>query len=76
MKRLSLINYDVVRELCDHCRRERFHFVPIGTAPATGACKRCGTEARIADLSDSSVFRLVTQSDGEVVIVPVIAKSA
>ncbi len=76
MKRLSLINYDVVRELCDQCSRERFHFVPIGAAPAAGACKRCGTEARIADLSDSAVFRLVTQSDGEVVVVPVIAKSA
>jgi NMD protein affecting ribosome stability and mRNA decay len=76
MKRLSLINYDVVRELCDHCRRERFHFVPIGATPAAGRCKRCGAEARIADLSDTSVFRLVTQSDGEVVVVPVIAKSA
>jgi hypothetical protein len=74
MKRLSLITYDVVRELCDTCRRERFHFVPIGTAAATdGPCKHCPGEAKVADMSDTSVFRLVTQPNGEVVIVPRIA---
>jgi hypothetical protein len=72
-KRLSLIHYDVVRELCDDCRKERFHFVPIGTAPDASECKRCGSEARIADLSDTSIFRLVTKDDGEVVVVPLIA---
>ena len=69
--RLSLFNYDLVRELCDHCSKERFHFVPIGAAPATGACARCGSEAKVADLSDTSLMRLVTQPNGDVVVVAV-----
>lgn len=75
-QRLSLINYDVLRELCDSCRKERFHFVPIGAAPATGACQSCGAESKLADVSDTAVWRLMTRPDGEVVVVPVIAKSA
>lgn len=75
-QRLSLINYDVLRELCDSCRNERFHFVPIGAAPATGACKNCGADSKLADVSDTAVWRLMTRADGEVVVVPVIAKSA
>ena len=75
-ERLSLINYDVLRELCDHCRKERFHFVPIGAAPTTGPCKRCGEESKLADISDTAVWRLMTRPDGEVVVVPVIAKTA
>jgi hypothetical protein len=75
-ERLSLINYDVLRELCDNCRKERFHFVPIGSAPATGACKNCGAVSKLADISDSAVWRLMTGPSGEVVIVPLIAKSA
>ena len=73
-KRLPLINYEVVRELCENCRRERFHFVPPGAAPATGKCKACGRDSKLADMSDSSIFRLVTQPNGEMVIVPLIAK--
>ena len=73
-KRLSLINYDVLRELCDSCRRERFHFVPIGAAPEPGVCKVCGTQRKLADISDSSIFRLVTEDDGEITIVPLIAR--
>ncbi len=76
MQRLSLINYDVLRELCDSCRKERFHFVPLGADPATGPCRRCGAESKLAEMSDTAVFRLVTRSDGEVVVVPMIAKSA
>jgi NMD protein affecting ribosome stability and mRNA decay len=72
-KRLKLIHYDVVRELCDECRKETFHFVPIGTAPATRLCKRCGNDGRIADMTETSIFRLVTRDDGEVVVVPRIA---
>ncbi len=75
-QRLSLINYDVLRELCDSCRKERFHFVPIGAAPATGACKSCGSQSTLADMSDTAVWRLMTRADGEVVVVPLIAKSA
>ena len=70
--RLSLITYDVVRELCDHCRKERFHFVPIGAAAAPGTCPRCGSERKLADVSDTAILRLVTQPNGEVVVVPVI----
>ncbi len=70
--RLSLFTYDVVRELCDNCRKERFHFVPAGTAPAPGTCPRCGSERKLADVSDTAIIRLVTQSNGEVVVVPVI----
>jgi hypothetical protein len=72
-ERLSLIHYDLLRDLCDHCRRERFHFVPPGTAPAPARCKECGAERRLADVSDSAIWRLVTQPNGEVVVVPVIA---
>lgn len=75
-KRLSLVNYDVLRELCEHCSKERFHFVPIGAAPATGACKNCGSQSKLADMSDTSVWRLMSGKDGEVVVVPLIAKSA
>ena len=69
-KRLSLINYEVVRELCDHCRREHFHFVPIGAVPTPVRCRHCGTEGKLADMSDSAVWRLVTQPNGEVTVVP------
>lgn len=72
--RISLFNYDVVRELCDDCRSEAFHFVPIGTEPATGECAPCGTERRRADMTDTSLLRLVTQPNGEVIIVPIIGK--
>jgi hypothetical protein len=74
--RLSLFNYDVLRELCDNCRKERFHFVPIGAAPDTGVCKRCGTEGKLADLSDTALMRLVMQPNGDFTVVPVIGKSA
>jgi len=70
--RLSLFTYDVVRELCDNCSKERFHFVPIGAAPAPGTCPRCGSERKLADVSDTAILRLVTQPNGEVVVVPVI----
>ena len=72
MERLSLINYDVLRELCDQCRRERFHFVPMGAEPATGECRACGAKSRLADFSDTAITRLVTRENGEVVIVPII----
>jgi NMD protein affecting ribosome stability and mRNA decay len=70
--RLSLVHYDLLRELCESCRRERFHFVPIGAVPATAPCRQCGKEGRMADLSDSSIYRLVTQPNGEMVVVPLI----
>jgi NMD protein affecting ribosome stability and mRNA decay len=70
--RLSLFNYDLLRELCEHCRKERFHFVPIGDAPATAACKQCGRDTtKLADMSDTAVMRLVTQPNGDVVVVQV-----
>jgi len=76
-ERLSLINYDVVRELCGNCRKERFHFVPIGSMPpATGPCKNCGTVSKLADISDSDIWRLMTGPGGEMIVVPLIAKSA
>lgn len=75
--RLSLINYDVLRELCDHCRKERFHFVPMGAAPATGPCKSCGSgDSRLADISDTAIWRLITHANGDVVVVPMIARTA
>ena len=77
MQRLPLINYDVLRELCDSCRKERFHFVPTGAVqPATGPCRSCGQESKLADMTKSAVWRLVEQPNGDVVVVPVIAKSA
>lgn len=72
MERLQLFNYDVVRELCGRCSQERFHFVPTGAAPAAGTCPRCGAERKLAEISDTAIIRLVTQPDGEVVVVPVI----
>jgi NMD protein affecting ribosome stability and mRNA decay len=71
-QRISLINYDVLRELCDSCRKERFHFVPLGAEPATGTCRKCGAESKLADMSDTAVFRLVTQPNGEMVVVPIV----
>lgn len=72
-ERLSLIHYDVLRELCDSCRKERFHFVPIGAAPAMGPCRECGADSKLADVSDTAVWRLMTKPSGEIVVVPVIA---
>lgn len=68
--RVSLIHYDLLRELCDSCRKERFHFVPIGAAAATGPCKSCGAESKLADVSDTSIWRLITKPNGDVVVVP------
>ncbi len=67
--RLPLFHYDVVRELCDHCSNERFQFVPTGATPALGNCPHCGNERKLAEVSDASIVRLVTQPDGEVVVV-------
>jgi hypothetical protein len=72
--RVSLFHYDVVRELCDTCRNESFHFVPIGAPdPAPTRCK-CGVDRKLADTSDTSIVRLVTRADGEMVVVPMIAR--
>ena len=71
--RIELFTYDVRRELCGDCSSERFHFVPVGTRPATGACK-CGTERHLADVTQTSVIRLVTQPNGDFVVVPVIGR--
>ena len=72
--RVSLFHYDVVRELCDTCRNESFHFVPIGAPdPAPTRCK-CGEDRKLADTSDTSIVRLVTKPDGEMVVVPMIAR--
>jgi len=75
-QRISLFNYDVLRELCDQCRKERFHFVPTGALAAPGTCPSCGSQRELADFSDTAVIRLVTQANGDVVIVPLIAQKA
>lgn len=73
--RISLFHYDVVREVCERCRNERFHFVPIGAAaPGTSPCRTCGGDGKLTDTSNTSIIRLVTRPDGEMVIVPVIAR--
>jgi hypothetical protein len=71
-ERVSLVNYDLLRELCDTCRQERFHFVPIGAAPATGPCKHCGSDSRLAEVSDTAVWRLITNASGDVVVMPLV----
>lgn len=71
--RVSLINYDLLRELCDHCRKERFHFVPMGAAADTGTCRNCGSNSKLADVSDTAIWRLMTKPNGEVVVVPLVA---
>lgn len=75
-QRISLFTYDVLRELCEACRKERFHFVPTGAAPAPGTCPSCGAQRAMVDFSDTAVIRLVTQANGDVVVVPVIAQAA
>lgn len=70
--RLSLTNYDVLRELCEACRAEKFHFVPIGAAPAPGTCLKCGSAGQLVDLSDTALMRLVTTSTGQIIVVPVV----
>ena len=73
VSRLSLFHYDVVREMCERCSNERFHFVPIGApAPAPGSCSRCGSDGKLTDTSNTSIIRLVTKPDGEMVVVPMI----
>ena len=69
-KRLSLFHYDVVRELCAKCAKEKFHFVPTDAVPEAGYCSGCGSSMALADLSDTSIGRLVTQENGEMVFVP------
>jgi hypothetical protein len=69
-ERLSLIHYDLLRELCDHCRNERFHFVPMGAPAATGPCRSCGADSKLAEVSDTAVWRLMTRPNGDVVVVP------
>ena len=71
--RVSLVNYDLLRELCDHCRKERFHFVPIGDLPAMGTCRNCGSDSKLAEVSDTAIWRLMTKPNGEVVVVPFVA---
>jgi NMD protein affecting ribosome stability and mRNA decay len=71
--RVSLVNYDLLRELCDNCRKERFHFVPMGDEPMTGTCKNCGADSKLAEVSDTSIWRLMTKANGEVVVVPLVA---
>jgi hypothetical protein len=71
--RLTLFQYDLLRELCEHCRKEKFHFVPTGADTAAGRCSRCGKEARMAEVTDTAVHRLVTQPNGDVVVVPVLS---
>lgn len=65
--RLTLIHFDVLRELCDQCRRERFHFVPTGGSATAGTCGACGAEAKLADVTDTGVWRLLS-TDREVVV--------
>jgi len=72
LKRLSLVHYDVMRELCDHCRSERFHFVPIGASTEAGTCRTCGVPANMADLSETSIIRLITLPGSDMVVVPII----
>jgi hypothetical protein len=68
--RLSLFHYDVVRELCPACGKEKFHFVPIGAEPEPSTCHDCGSERELADLSDTSIHRLVSRDSGEIAVVP------
>lgn len=71
-KRLSLFHYDVVRELCAKCAKEKFHFVPTDAVPEAGYCSGCGASTALADVSDTSIVRLVTQPNGEMIFVPTI----
>ncbi len=66
--RLSLFYYDLVRERCDDCGDEKFHFVPKATDPETSACVACGTDRQVVDLSETSIRRLVSE-DREVSVV-------
>lgn len=69
-RRLSLFYYDLVRELCTACGREKFHFVTKGEDPAPTACRDCGSTREIAELSDTSIRRLVVRDSGEIAIAP------
>ena len=41
--------------------------------PAPTRCK-CGVDRKLADTSDTSIVRLVTNADGQMTVVPVIAR--
>ena len=68
--RVSLVHFDLLRELCEHCRNERFQFVPMGTDAATGTCRNCGSDLKRAEVSDTAIWRLMTKPNGEVVVIP------
>lgn len=68
-KRLPLFHYDVLRELCAACAKESFQFVPSGEVAKPGHCSGCGAQTHLADLSDTSLIRLVTQPNGEMFVV-------
>ena len=67
--RLSLFHYDVVRECCEKCGAEKFHFVPKDAEPAASTCTACGEERKIVDLSETSIRRLVSEKR-EIEVVP------
>jgi hypothetical protein len=48
----------------------------LGAEPATGPCRKCGAESKLAEMSDTAVWRLITHANGDVVIVPMIGKTA
>ena len=64
VSRISLFHYDVVRELCETCRNERFHFVPIGAAaPVPGLCSHCGNEGKLRNEPAAVNFRRQCQAN-------------
>jgi len=67
--RLSLVTYDVLRELCIACENERFHFVPMGSAVETSDCDDCGTERQLAEVNQSAIARLMTVPQREINII-------
>jgi hypothetical protein len=67
-KRLPLVTFEVARELCDSCREETFRFLPIGSELLSSDCQKCGTKQTEADLSETSLFRLVTRGSGRLLI--------
>lgn len=65
-QKLSLFNHDLVREVCRKCGGEKFQFFPKGEEPSPSVCS-CGENLELADLSDTSIRRLIVSETGFVV---------
>jgi hypothetical protein len=62
--KISLYNFDLVRERCPQCGGEEFQFFPKGEDAAARSCS-CGNSRELVDFSETSIRRLVVDGSGK-----------